>query len=57
MPCRRKMLKNNLKSILDPENLSELLIELDLNPLARAENLSLDEWILLSNKLSLMMAN
>lgn len=54
---RRKMLKNNLKSIIDPENLSDLLIELDLNPLARAENLSLDEWILLSNKLHQIIVN
>jgi len=54
---RRKMLKNNLKSIIDPETLSDLLTELQLNPLARAENLSLDEWILLSNKLNQITDN
>ncbi len=33
---RRKMLKNNLKSIIKTEKLSGLLTELNLNPLARA---------------------
>jgi 16S rRNA (adenine1518-N6/adenine1519-N6)-dimethyltransferase len=51
---RRKMLKNNLKSIIESEKLAELLTELNLNPLARAENLSLAEWILLSNRLNEM---
>ena len=49
---RRKMLKNNLKSIIDPDKLIELLTSLKLNPQARAENLSLSEWILLSNSLA-----
>ncbi len=49
---RRKMLKNNLKYIIEAEKLAELLTELELNPLARAENLSLEKWILLSNRLN-----
>jgi 16S rRNA (adenine1518-N6/adenine1519-N6)-dimethyltransferase len=49
---RRKMLKNNLRSIINSEKLAELLTELNLNPLARAENLSLEEWITLSNRLN-----
>jgi len=48
---RRKMLKNNLKSLIDGENLSELLTELNLNSKARAENLGLYDWITLSDKL------
>lgn len=48
---RRKMLKNNLKSVINPEKLNDLLIELNLNPQTRAENLSLSEWINLSNHL------
>jgi len=48
---RRKMLKNNLKSIIETEKLENLLTELKFNPLTRAENLSLQDWILLSNKL------
>lgn len=46
---RRKMLRNNLKSIVDLDHLTALLEKLDLNPQCRAEDLSLEEWILLSN--------
>lgn len=49
---RRKMLKNNLKSIIDPEKLSNLLAKLYINDQARAENLSVREWIDLSNLLN-----
>ncbi|MBL1210658.1 16S rRNA (adenine(1518)-N(6)/adenine(1519)-N(6))-dimethyltransferase RsmA [Geminocystis sp. GBBB08] len=50
---RRKMLKNNLKSIIEPEKLTNLLSELNINDNARAENLSVREWINLSNLLIL----
>jgi 16S rRNA (adenine1518-N6/adenine1519-N6)-dimethyltransferase len=46
---RRKMLKNNLKSLITPENLISLLERLAINPQARAENLSVRDWINLSN--------
>ncbi|PHV63063.1 16S rRNA (adenine(1518)-N(6)/adenine(1519)-N(6))-dimethyltransferase RsmA [Cyanobacterium aponinum] len=49
---RRKMLKNNLKSLISPEKLNDTLEKLNLNPHARAENLSLEEWINLSNYLT-----
>jgi 16S rRNA (adenine1518-N6/adenine1519-N6)-dimethyltransferase len=49
---RRKMLKNNLKSIIEPEKLSDLLVKLHINDQARAENLSVREWIDLSNLLN-----
>lgn len=49
---RRKMLKNNLKSIIEPEKLSDLLVKLQINDQARAENLSVREWIDLSNLLN-----
>lgn len=49
---RRKMLKNNLKSLIEEEKLTELLTKLELNPHSRAENLSLQEWILLSNSIN-----
>lgn len=52
---RRKMLKNNLKSIIEPEKLNNILTELNLNPQARAENLTLREWINLSNYLEKFM--
>jgi 16S rRNA (adenine1518-N6/adenine1519-N6)-dimethyltransferase len=48
---RRKMLRNNLKSIIEPEQLTQLLEQLNIDPQARAENLSLEQWINLSNKL------
>ncbi|WP_330204125.1 16S rRNA (adenine(1518)-N(6)/adenine(1519)-N(6))-dimethyltransferase RsmA [Cyanobacterium sp. Dongsha4] len=49
---RRKMLKNNLKSLISPDTLNDTLEKLNLNPQARAENLSLEEWINLSNYLN-----
>lgn len=48
---RRKMLRNNLKSVIDSDSLSKLLQELNINPQARAEELSLINWIYLSNYL------
>jgi 16S rRNA (adenine1518-N6/adenine1519-N6)-dimethyltransferase len=47
---RRKMLRNNLKSLLDPDQLTQELTELKLNPQARAEELSVANWISLSNQ-------
>ena len=49
---RRKMLRNNLKSIITLEKLTELLEQLNLNPQCRAENLSLQDWINLANLLA-----
>lgn len=48
---RRKMLRNNLKSLVEVDQLSEILTTLQLNPQARAEELSLSNWIQLSNYL------
>jgi 16S rRNA (adenine1518-N6/adenine1519-N6)-dimethyltransferase len=49
---RRKMLRNNLKSLIDSDRLTQLLEQLKINPQARAEQLSLSEWIALSNHLN-----
>lgn len=49
---RRKMLRNNLKGVIEAERLSELLQRLNLNPQCRAEELSLSDWLALSNQLS-----
>jgi 16S rRNA (adenine1518-N6/adenine1519-N6)-dimethyltransferase len=46
---RRKMLRNNLKSAIELEPLNALLESLNINPQARAEDLSVKEWIALSN--------
>ncbi|MCU0525926.1 MAG: 16S rRNA (adenine(1518)-N(6)/adenine(1519)-N(6))-dimethyltransferase RsmA [Elainella sp. Prado103] len=49
---RRKMLRNNLQSVVDRDQLSDLLISLNLNPQVRAEDLSVTDWIALSNALA-----
>ncbi|MER3434107.1 MAG: 16S rRNA (adenine(1518)-N(6)/adenine(1519)-N(6))-dimethyltransferase [Leptolyngbya sp. ERB_1_1] len=49
---RRKMLRNNLKSAIELESLNALLQSLDINPQARAEDLSVRQWIDLSNAFS-----
>lgn len=46
---RRKMLRNNLKSVTDRHQLTPILEQLEINPQARAEDLSLDQWIALAN--------
>ena len=48
---KRKMLRNNFKSIMSTDSLIPLLEQLNINPQARAENLSIDEWVALSNLL------
>jgi 16S rRNA (adenine1518-N6/adenine1519-N6)-dimethyltransferase len=46
---RRKMLRNNLKSLIDSDRLLTLLKQLNIDPQVRAEALSLQDWIALSN--------
>ncbi len=48
---RRKMLRNNWKSIIEPNNFNSLLEKLHIDPQSRAENLSLENWIDLSNNI------
>jgi 16S rRNA (adenine1518-N6/adenine1519-N6)-dimethyltransferase len=50
---RRKMLHNNLKSLIKIAELTPILEQLNFNPQCRAEDLSLEEWILLSNNICL----
>lgn len=50
---RRKMLRNNLKSIINTNDLNQLLEKLNFNSQCRAEDLSLENWILLSNNFNL----
>jgi 16S rRNA (adenine1518-N6/adenine1519-N6)-dimethyltransferase len=49
---KRKMLRNNLKSIIDLDRLNLLLEQLNINPEIRAENLSVNDWVNLSNNLT-----
>lgn len=46
---RRKMLRNNLKSVIEPEALNALLDRLNINPQSRAEDLGVREWIELTD--------
>lgn len=49
--AKRKMLRNNLQSVVERDRLTELLEELDINPQVRAEDLSVAQWVALSNQL------
>lgn len=49
---KRKMLRNNLKSVIERDQLTELLEKLNINPQARAEDLGVAEWVALSNLLA-----
>ncbi|KST70071.1 16S rRNA (adenine(1518)-N(6)/adenine(1519)-N(6))-dimethyltransferase RsmA [Mastigocoleus testarum] len=48
---KRKMLRNNLQSIIERDNFTELLEELDINPQVRGEDLSVAQWVNLANRL------
>ena len=48
---RRKMLRNNLKSWVESDRLMEILEAIQVRPDARAENLSISDWIHLSDAL------
>ncbi|TBR59520.1 16S rRNA (adenine(1518)-N(6)/adenine(1519)-N(6))-dimethyltransferase [Westiellopsis prolifica IICB1] len=49
--AKRKMLRNNLQSIVERDRLTELLEKLQINPQVRAEELSVEQWVALSNQL------
>jgi 16S rRNA (adenine1518-N6/adenine1519-N6)-dimethyltransferase len=49
---RRKMLRNNLKGSLDCDRIGPLLEQLEIDPNARAEQLSVEQWVTLSNQLT-----
>lgn len=46
---KRKMLRNNLKSYLTRDRLTQFLQQLNVDPQCRAENLSVGQWVALSN--------
>ncbi|MEB3219736.1 MAG: 16S rRNA (adenine(1518)-N(6)/adenine(1519)-N(6))-dimethyltransferase RsmA [Nostocales cyanobacterium 94392] len=49
--AKRKMLRNNLQSVIERDNLTQLLEKLSVNPQARAEELSVMQWVSLANEL------
>lgn len=48
---RRKMLRNNLKSVVDRDRLTRILEQWEIDPQVRAEALSVAQWVALSNQL------
>ncbi|MGA7934779.1 MAG: 16S rRNA (adenine(1518)-N(6)/adenine(1519)-N(6))-dimethyltransferase RsmA [Kovacikia sp.] len=48
---KRKMLRNNLQSLVDRDRLTALLQQLGINPNVRAEDLGVADWVTLSNRL------
>lgn len=47
---KRKMLRNNLQSVVERDRLTAILEDLNLNPQVRAEELSVADWVALSNR-------
>lgn len=50
--AKRKMLRNNLKAVIDRDRLDAVFESLNLDPTARAEALGLPQWIALSDALA-----
>ena len=48
---KRKMLRNNLKATVDRDLLLTILTELAIDETARAEDLGVEQWVALSNRL------
>jgi 16S rRNA (adenine1518-N6/adenine1519-N6)-dimethyltransferase len=46
---KRKMLRNNLQGVIDRDQLSQFLENIGSNAQARAEDLSVEQWVTLSN--------
>jgi 16S rRNA (adenine1518-N6/adenine1519-N6)-dimethyltransferase len=49
--AKRKMLRNNLKSLVDGDRLLATFTDLGISPQARAEELSVEQWVQLSDRL------
>ncbi|TAF04962.1 MAG: 16S rRNA (adenine(1518)-N(6)/adenine(1519)-N(6))-dimethyltransferase RsmA [Nostocales cyanobacterium] len=50
--AKRKMLRNNLQSVIDRDRLTQLLEQLNINPQVRAEDLSVAQWVSLVNQVT-----
>ncbi|GGA47630.1 16S rRNA (adenine(1518)-N(6)/adenine(1519)-N(6))-dimethyltransferase RsmA [Okeania sp. KiyG1] len=48
---KRKMLRNNLKAVIERDRLFPLLEKLKVNPQVRAEDLSVQQWVALANSI------
>jgi 16S rRNA (adenine1518-N6/adenine1519-N6)-dimethyltransferase len=47
--AKRKMLRNNLQSVVERDRLTKILEQLEINPQARGEELSVQQWVNLVN--------
>ena len=54
---KRKMLRNNLKSLIERERLTEIFESMAIDPQVRAEQLSVEQWVELSNRLQTLTPN
>ncbi len=54
--AKRKMLRNNLQSLVERDHLTHLLEKLEINPQVRAEDLSVSQWVTLANQLEVRSA-
>ncbi|NER00874.1 MAG: 16S rRNA (adenine(1518)-N(6)/adenine(1519)-N(6))-dimethyltransferase RsmA [Cyanothece sp. SIO2G6] len=52
---KRKMLRNNLKSLVDRDRLTQILETLAINPQARPEDLNVGQWVALSQKIDQLL--
>jgi 16S rRNA (adenine1518-N6/adenine1519-N6)-dimethyltransferase len=51
--AKRKMLRNNLQSVVERDRLNEIMAQLGMNPQDRAEDLSVQQWVALSNQIKI----
>jgi 16S rRNA (adenine1518-N6/adenine1519-N6)-dimethyltransferase len=51
--AKRKMLRNNLQSVVERDRLNEIMAQLGMNPQDRAEDLSVQQWVALSNQIQI----
>ncbi|PAX51105.1 16S rRNA (adenine(1518)-N(6)/adenine(1519)-N(6))-dimethyltransferase RsmA [Brunnivagina elsteri] len=49
--AKRKMLRNNLQTVIERDRMTQILEQLDINPQSRGEDLSVEQWVELSNQL------
>ncbi len=53
---KRKMLRNNLKSLVDRDQLTTIFAAMDINPQVRAEQLGVETWVSLCNQIESLNA-
>lgn len=51
--AKRKMLRNNLQSVVERDRMNEIMAQLGMNPQDRAEDLSVQQWVALSNQIKI----